>query len=205
MLKRKTKKQSLKSNQTSVTLQPTLQPGHILISPIQDLESDVLTLIRQAVYHVFGYPSEVESLLKDVGFALDFGRDQYYSTAILEKLAAVAPSRAIKIIAITDVDLFIPILTHVYGEAQLGGSACIVSTYRLKEGLSASVSKTFKQRVVKESIHELGHTFNLRHCKDNNCIMHYCRSVRDVDQKSDQFCRYCKVLLADEIKRLSKK
>ncbi len=205
MLKRKTKKQSLKPNQASATHQSELRPERIIISPVQDLESDVLELIRQAVYHVFGYPSEVESLLNDVDFALDAGRNQYHSTAILGKLAAVAPPQAVKVIAITDVDLFIPILTHVYGEAQLGGSACIVSTYRLKEGFGASASKTFQQRVVKESVHELGHTFNLRHCQDHTCIMHYCRSVKDVDQKSEQFCRYCKVLLADGIKRLSKR
>ena len=53
-----------------------------------------------------------------------------------------------------------------------------------------------------EAIHELGHTFNLRHCKEHTCLMHYCRDEHDVDQKSDQLCRYCKVLLNDEIKRL---
>ena len=103
------------------------------------------------------------------------------------------------------VDLFIPILTHVYGEAQLDGKACIVSTYRLKEGLSLTGSvHIYHDRITKEVIHELGHTFNLRHCPDNFCIMHYCRTVKDVDGKSDQLCRYCKTLLEDEIKKLAK-
>ncbi|MFC1817083.1 hypothetical protein ACFL0M_14365, partial [Thermodesulfobacteriota bacterium] len=113
-------------------------------------------------------------------------------------------SQAIKVLAITTVDLFIPILTHVYGEAQLGGKACIVSTYRLKEGLSPlSFRETHQIRVVKEALHELGHTFKLHHCQDPACIMHYCRSVKDVDRKSDQMCRYCKVFIGDEIKRLT--
>ncbi len=204
MLKRKLKSPSVRSIQTSETDLTPLRPEYIIISPIQDLESEVLKLIRQTVIQIFGYPGEVKSLLENLDFALDSERNQYYSTAILEKLAAVAPPQAVKVIAITNVDLFIPILTHVYGEAQLGGTACIISTYRLREGIRPSLLQTFRQRIVKESIHELGHTFNLRHCKDRNCIMHYCRSIRDVDQKSDQFCRYCKVLLADEMHRLKK-
>jgi archaemetzincin len=60
----------------------------------------------------------------------------------------------------------------------------------------------FHSRLTKEAIHELGHTFNLRHCKDHSCLMSYCRSEKDVDRKSDSFCRYCKVLLGDENKRL---
>lgn len=105
-----------------------------------------------------------------------------------------------KILGIVQDDLFIPILTHVYGEAQLGGRACMVSTYRLREGLSLAGSRdAYQQRVVKEAIHELGHTFNLRHCRDSACIMHYCHTVEDVDRKTDQLCRYCKILLKDEL------
>ena len=54
------------------------------------------------------------------------------------------------------------------------------------------------------AVHELGHTFTLRHCPDRTCIMHYCRNEEDVDRKSDELCRYCKVMLEDEIKRLKK-
>ncbi|UCD83028.1 MAG: hypothetical protein JSW26_12410, partial [Desulfobacterales bacterium] len=53
-----------------------------------------------------------------------------------------------------------------------------------------------------EAIHELGHTFKLRHCPEHTCIMHYCRNEEDVDRKSDQLCRYCKIMLQDEIKRI---
>lgn len=141
--------------------------------------------------------------MQDVNFAFDPGRKQHHSTSILEKLAEIAPPHAIKVLGITEVDLFIPILTHVYGEAQLGGTACIISTHRLAEGLSIVADKdTYCERVAKEAVHELGHTFKLRHCKDNACIMHYCRSIKDVDRKSEQFCRYCKTLLEDEMKRM---
>ena len=182
-----------------------LSPEHsIVISPLGDLDIIHLRQIGPEINRIFGCWTEFMPLLQDVDFALDLGRNQYHSTVILERLARLAPPHAIRVIAIVEVDLFIPILTHVYGEAQLGGKACIISTHRLKEGLSpASSLEIFSIRIAKEAIHELGHTFGLRHCRDHACIMHYCRNIRDVDGKSDELCRYCKVLLEDEIKRLT--
>ena len=175
----------------------------IIISPIENIAVCNYQSLGQEIHRTFGFKTEIKSLLQDVNFAYDLTRDQYHSTAILEKLASTSPSSAIKIVAITHVDLFIPILTHVYGEAQLAGKACIVSTFRLQEGLSiANIEKEFENRVVKEVLHELGHTFNLRHCDDKSCTMHYCRSIKDVDRKTDQLCRYCKILLKDELKKL---
>ncbi len=179
------------------------QPEHsIVISTIGDFDAGLLNSLSREVNRIFGYRTQVMPLLQDVNFALDTGRNQYHSTPVLEKLARKAPPGAIKVLAMTHVDLFIPILTHVYGEAQLGGKACIISTYRLKDSLPPmNAQEVFLHRVVKEALHELGHTFNLRHCQNHTCMMHYCRSERDVDRKSDELCRYCKILLEDELKK----
>jgi archaemetzincin len=174
----------------------------ILISPIGEFSSELIEAVAEDIKRVFGFSSDTESVLQDLAFALDQNRNQYHSTLILDRLAAKRPMRAIRVIAITQVDLFIPILTHVYGEAQLGGTACIVSTYRLNEGRSGTnIARKYIDRIVKEAIHELGHTFKLRHCPDHSCIMHYCRNEEDVDRKSDQLCRYCRIMLEDEIKK----
>ena len=159
--------------------------------------------VGKGVNETFGYTVETVPLLDDIDFALDPARDQYHSTQILTRLATMVPPHGAKLLAICEVDLFIPILTHVYGEAQLGGKVCIISTFRLNDGLPPIKSQEiYRLRIIKEAVHELGHTFNLRHCRDPSCGMHYCRTVMDVDKKSDKFCRYCKVLLEDEIKRL---
>ena len=177
----------------------------ILISPVGDLSTELMAALAGEIQRVFGFSVTIDSVLQDLSFALDQNRNQHHSTMILERLAAKAPARAVKVIAIAQVDLFIPILTHVYGEAQLGGTASVVSTFRLNEGRSGmSISPKYMDRIVKEAIHELGHTFNLRHCPEDTCIMHYCRNEEDVDRKSDELCRYCKVMLEDEIKRLKK-
>lgn len=180
----------------------TPSENSIIISPIGYLEKSLLKLVCEEVSIRFGYRVEVLSLLKHADFAFDPMRMQYHSTKILEKLSHSAPPHATKILAIYNKDLFIPILTHVYGEAQLGGKSCIISLFRLHENLQEKDDSFFTNRIVKEAIHELGHTFNLRHCSDHTCAMHYCRSIDDVDEKSDKFCRYCNVLLKDEIKRI---
>ncbi len=181
------------------------QKEHTLIlSPIGDLDTALLEQITGALLSVFGFPVHIMPLIEDLEFAFDRQRRQYYSTLILEVLEQRVPTDALKILAVTREDLFIPILTHVYGEAQLGGRASIISTYRLKEGMGAGRrDKDYQARVIKEAIHEMGHTFNLRHCKDPGCIMHYCHSVADVDRKSNTLCRYCNILLDDERKRLT--
>jgi len=178
-------------------------PHTIVISLIGNLDALLVEEVRSEITRIFGFPTEMTPLLEDVGFAFDVVRDQYHSTIIIGKLADLAPPHAVKVLAITKVDLFIPVLTHVYGEAQLGGKSCIVSTYRLNEGFPLiSSHENFYERLSKEAIHEIGHTFNLRHCRERACIMHYCRTVEDVDLKSDHLCRYCSVLLDDELKKM---
>ena len=156
-----------------------LSPNTIVISPIGDFTPELLDLIRAEIKRIYGFPTEVVSLLEDLEFWFHPNRNQYHSTPILEQLAHKAPAGALKVLAVVQVDLFIPILTHVYGEAQLGGKACIVSTIRLNDGHhSLNTQQPYLSRIIKEAIHELGHTFNLRHCREHTCLMHYCRNAK---------------------------
>jgi archaemetzincin len=172
----------------------------IIISPIGEINQEVCGLVEKKIQLVFGYHTMTRPVLSDISFAYDENRKQYHSTPILQKLSDNAPENCFKIIGITGLDLFIPILTHVYGEAQLGGKACMISTYRLQDGIEIDSYSKIQDRIVKEATHELGHTFSLRHCDNSSCIMHYCRGIQDVDMKSDKLCRYCAIMLADEIK-----
>ena len=132
----------------------------IVLAPIAEFPQGLLERIGNGVERIFGWVTQVRPLLRNVDFAFDARREQYHSTAILKKLAEKAPGNAGKILAITDVDLFIPILTYVYGEAQLGGTACIISTHRLliEEAVGTPGNRGLDERIVKEAIHELGHS-----------------------------------------------
>jgi archaemetzincin len=178
------------------------RPDKIIISPIGDIPDWIKSVVSEKMARVFGFQTQIIPLIDDISFAFDQKRLQYHSTRILEKLEQHAPDDCLKILGITQEDLFIPILTHVYGEAQLGGIASIISISRLIDYPKTITIDRGRSRIIKEAAHELGHTFDLRHCEDSQCIMHYCRKIEDVDKKSERFCRYCSILFNDAIKLL---
>ncbi|MGA8890222.1 MAG: archaemetzincin family Zn-dependent metalloprotease [Anaeromyxobacteraceae bacterium] len=121
--------------------------------------------------------------------AYDHRRKQWSTARILSWLATAGPPG--KVLAVTDQDLFIPILTFVFGEAQLNGRAAVVSTARLGEpGLPDP--RVAVERLAKESVHELGHCFGLVHCDSPGCVMGRSASARDVDRKRGEFCSKCR-------------
>jgi len=124
---------------------------------------------------------------------LDPSRQQYHSTLLLVKLLEHAGEGESKLLGITAYDLFIPILTFVFGQAQLNNRAAVFSSFRLHNefyGLPAS-GNVLRQRILKEALHELGHTFGLRHCTTRPCVMNSSTYVEDIDLKPRDFCLPC--------------
>jgi len=175
-------------------------PHTLILSPVGDIPPWVMTILMDRLPGIFGFSVRMSSRVDNLDFAHDTDRNQYHSTPILDILESLCPGDGIKILGITKEDLFIPILTHVYGEAQLGGRAAVVSISRLMAGPDLGGVDAGASRILKEATHELGHCFDLRHCEDKRCIMHYCRKLDEVDKKSSQFCRYCKIMMADYIR-----
>ena len=153
-----------------------------------------------------------DSIEKDLGFPVrrlpialpgerfyDAKRRQYHSTGILKEFLRNLPLDALKAIGIVSFDLFIPILTFVFGEAQLNGRVAIVSTARLEQAFYGLPSNQplLHRRLIKEIKHELGHTFGLRHCAQRSCVMSLAANVSDVDIKGLTFCKACEHMLRD--------
>lgn len=119
-------------------------------------------------------------------------RSQYNANEIIQKLLPLAGEDD-KIVGVTDLDLFIPVLSYIFGQAYLGGSVALVSGHRLENrryGL-ASDPQIFSDRIIKCIVHELGHTFGLKHCLKPGCVMVSTTYVEEMDQKSDMFCQTC--------------
>jgi archaemetzincin len=157
----------------------------------------MIRTIQERLSRRFGLDFVLRDPWFDIEDCLDVTRGQYDSRMVLERLISHAEVPGDKILGVTNVDLFIPILTFVFGEAQLGGSVSVVSSHRLDNavyGLPYSES-LLVERLDKEATHELGHTFGLAHCAELECVMHSSTYVEEIDLKGADFCRDCKVRL----------
>ena len=97
-------------------------------------------------------------------------------------------------LAVAAVDLYIPILRYVFGEAQMGGPCAVVSTYRLRQefyGLDRDKAQ-LRERLLKECVHELGPTLNLRHCQDYQCAMASSHPLEWIDLRQNRLCDACR-------------
>lgn len=154
--------------------------------------------VAQAVERGLGHPVSRLDLALDLTPYYAVERRQYHATLLLAALLRHLPDPNGKIIGLTSVDLFIPVLTFVFGQSQLDGAAAIASTYRLHSeyyGLPANEA-LLRERTVKETLHELGHAFGLVHCRDQRCVMRASTYVEEVDLKDAEFCRACGERLA---------
>ena len=125
--------------------------------------------------------------------AYDAKRGQYQSVEIMKMLAQHAPRDASRILGVTDVDLAIPMLSFLFGQAQFDGPIAVVSLCRLHQefyGLPPQES-LLRERTVKEVLHELGHTFGLVHCSDPKCAMSLATHIELVDAKAEWYCERC--------------
>ncbi len=162
----------------------------------RDLDGVVRTTVE-----IFGVPAQVKRTELDLQEAFDRSRNQTNSTALLAQVLSGAPDNSTKRIAVVDVDLFIPVLTFVFGEAQLAGIAAIVSTHRLDDrfyGLPRDAALMIR-RLEKEIIHELGHNFGLYHCHQFECVMRSSTYVEEIDMKRVLPCPSCAASIATHL------
>ena len=166
----------------------------IMVVPIDPSPIESLARVQEYLGGSFHIPVHLAThAVIDPAPAFDPSRNQYHSSFLLASLLEQFPRHEGKILGVTSNDLFVPVLTYVFGEAQLDGTAAIVSSFRLDErfyGLPEN-DHVFVERLIKETVHELGHTFGLVHCQQFQCVMHSSTSVEEIDVKSAEFCSEC--------------
>lgn len=158
---------------------------------------EILKGITDGVGQEFNAPIMYREGHIDLSNFYDPTRSQYDANALIKFINSISQDKHIITIGLFNVDLFIPILTYIFGQAYLGGNSAIASCFRLNNvyyGLKED-KQILIDRFQKEVIHELGHTFGLLHCQNTSCVMRSSTYVEDIDQKSRNLCLSCRNIL----------
>lgn len=164
-----------------------------------EVDPHVVAEVAEAVTRMFGVEVEPKPEAIDPAPGWDERRRQYNSSLLLRSVAQAQQGGGSKSLALTEVDLFIPMLSFIYGQAQLDGPAAIVSLARLRPEFYGFPpdERLLAVRARKEALHELGHTLGLVHCPDIRCVMSLATNIRQVDLKSGDYCHLCRTLLVE--------
>jgi archaemetzincin len=163
---------------------------------------DILETTAEAVENEFRASVNLRDGHIDLSEFYDPARGQYNGNSLLKLVDSMPLPDSEKNLGLFNVDLFIPILTFIFGQAFLNGRTGIASLYRLNNeryGMTGD-NQFLTDRFKKEVIHELGHTFGLVHCHTPTCVMRSSTYVEDIDQKEQHFCLECR----DELDKLIK-
>jgi archaemetzincin len=156
-------------------------PPKVMVELCEDLEASLHRKVKVAGWAIDPSP------------AFDPERRQYLATELMQRLLEPPPQSNDRRIAVAAVDIFLPVFTHVFGTAQLGGQVGVTSMFRLRpEGNSVPRDTgKMRERLAKETLHELGHTFGLVHCRLPWCVMAASRFPEEIDFKDLRFCEGC--------------
>jgi len=165
----------------------------IYIAPLNFRDVELFDSLSSELTITFGFSYVFLPLDADLSFAFNPERNQYHSSKIIQRFGSEMPADGVRILIVVNEDLYVPELNFVFGEAEIGGPAAIISVTRLRpEFYKMKPDRTlYIERAIKEAVHELGHTFGLSHCPNSSCVMYFSNSLMDTDYKLSDFCSEC--------------
>jgi len=165
----------------------------IYVCPLGPVEEEILDCVTESLSKKAKVAVKVLPAVADPAYAYDEKRGQYSSKRVLKRLNVSCPRETFKIIGVTRVDLYVPILTFVFGAAQMSGQCAVISTRRLDPSFYQAPENRnlLLERVKKTAVHELGHSMGLIHCRDRRCVMFSSTRIEDTDLKGEEFCHTC--------------
>lgn len=180
---------------------------HIYIQPLGNLDKEIIQYLENNLSQKFSLSIRLLKAMAVPVEAYNLKRRQYLAPDLLKNVLKASPSDTLKILGVTKADIFIPIFTYVFGQAQLNGKAALISLHRLNPEYYGALpnQELYKTRAVKEAMHELGHTFGLIHCPEEiSCIMSFSNSINEIDKKRRFFCPACGEFLGRKIEEIKK-
>jgi archaemetzincin len=178
-------------------------PPLVEVIPLGRVNQTAAAVVAANLQAIFGLNADIADPWPEPDYALVPTRGQYDAGPILKALAGdgmVPPLR----VGLTRLDLCLPFLSYVFGEAQMEGRAAVVSTHRLREspqGGQASRSLML-ERLAKVALHEAAHVLGLVHCRSPRCLMNFSPGLASLDRLGAALCPACQALLAMRRRRL---
>jgi len=167
----------------------------ILLIPVGPVQDDLLSGLIEPLAATFGLPCRAIAPIPIPPRAYNHRRGQYLGPRVLSALARLPLPDAERVLGIIDADCYARGLNFIFGQASIHGRDCFIALPRLRQSFYnlPEDEALFRQRVLKEAVHELGHTYGLDHCPAPRCVMHFSNSLHDTDVKEARFCSRCRV------------
>jgi len=164
----------------------------ITIIPLGNVQDPILKKIIEELKLTFRMIGDAKNVENMPVSALNKFRNQYRSDLLLDHLEKNHEGR---ILGITKEDMYTEGLNYIFGQAKLKGRVAVISICRLDPGFfhQPKDDALFESRVVKETIHEIGHVLGLSHCVKRGCVMNFSNTVGEVDKKTKYLCDMCKL------------
>ncbi len=167
--------------------------SEISIVPINVIDHSVLTRLALCLEERFLATCIVRASLPLPKSTLNSVRKQLFFGSLATKVAATHEAGEGAVLAITEFDLYKTSHHFIFGSSNESHRVAAISLHRLRPefyGEEPDDNQLF-QRMLKESVHEIGHAMGLKHCYNARCPMYYSNSVFDTDNKFSNFCESC--------------
>ncbi len=170
-----------------------MQNKRIILYPIGSVDTSILDYLSESISLHLDLSCRIDPEIDVPYHTFNKIRDQYDAKLILKHLLPLHSPGTLKLLGVTKVDLFVPILKYVFGVAQIEGPCSLISMHRLYPQFYDQPvnSDLLVARTEKTAIHELGHTVGLTHCRDRSCVMYSSIKIADTDRKNSHFCPTC--------------
>lgn len=167
--------------------------GRIGIVPVNAIDAALLMRLALCLEERFLFSCSVERTLRLPTTSLNSVRRQLFLNTLITRAAAMdLPYEGFRLV-VTDYDLYKISHQFVFGEGSEEHATAVVSLHRMRTEFYREEpdENMLFQRLLKESVHNLGHAMGLRHCQQARCAMVVSNSIFDTDNKHPHLCESC--------------